>query len=130
MERAEAGVRIAEETAHSLTEIVSGISESGKLVSQISESSQEQSTAIAQVNIGIDQVAQVVQQNSATAQESAAASEEMSSQSALLRELVSQFKIKGSGQEATLPSLRTAVGLQDGSGKYEKAASRDGFGKY
>jgi methyl-accepting chemotaxis protein len=36
----------------------------------------------------------VVQQNSATAQESAAASEEMSTQSDTLRQLVSQFQLR------------------------------------
>ena len=37
---------------------------------------------------------QVVQQNSATAQDSAAASEEMSSQSDVLKQLITQFKLK------------------------------------
>jgi len=97
MEKAELGSRIAEETAASLTEIVQGINESSQIVSEIAQSSDEQSAGIAQINTGIDQVANVVQQNSATAEESAAASEEMSGQSAMLEELVAQFKLKGSG---------------------------------
>jgi methyl-accepting chemotaxis protein len=44
-----------------------------------------------------------VQQNSATAEESAAASEEMSGQSAMLDELITQFKLKGDGRKS-LPS--------------------------
>ncbi|MCL2020172.1 MAG: methyl-accepting chemotaxis protein [Oscillospiraceae bacterium] len=95
MEKAELGSRIAGETAVSFTEIASGIQESSKLVEEIAKSSKEQAVGISQVNIGIDQVAQVVQQNSATAQESAAASEEMSGQSAMLQELISQFRLKG-----------------------------------
>ncbi|MDR2533098.1 MAG: methyl-accepting chemotaxis protein [Oscillospiraceae bacterium] len=94
-EKAELGSRIASETAVSFTEIASGIQESSQLVEEIAKSSKEQAMGISQVNIGIDQVAQVVQQNSATAQESAAASEEMSGQSAMLQELISQFKLKG-----------------------------------
>ncbi|MCL2020171.1 MAG: methyl-accepting chemotaxis protein [Oscillospiraceae bacterium] len=94
MEKAELGSRIASETAVSFTEIASGIQESSQLVEEIAKSSKEQAMGISQVNIGIDQVAQVVQQNSATAQESAAASEEMSGQSAMLQELISQFKLK------------------------------------
>ena len=93
MEKAELGSRIAGETASSLTEIVSGINESNMLVTEIAKLSEEQSSGISQVNIGIDQVAQVVQQNSATAEESAAASEEMSGQSAMLEQLISQFKL-------------------------------------
>ncbi|MDR0248169.1 MAG: methyl-accepting chemotaxis protein [Oscillospiraceae bacterium] len=95
MEKAEFGSRIAGETATSLAEIVSGINESSKLVSEIASSSEAQSLGITQINTGIDQVAQVVQQNSATAEQSAAASEEMSSQSSLLEELISQFKLAG-----------------------------------
>jgi methyl-accepting chemotaxis protein len=94
MEKAELGSRIASETAVSFTEISNGIQESSNLVEEIARSSKEQATAISQVNIGIDQVAQVVQQNSATAEESAAASQEMSGQSAMLQELISQFRLK------------------------------------
>ncbi|MCL1820937.1 MAG: methyl-accepting chemotaxis protein, partial [Oscillospiraceae bacterium] len=95
MEKAELGTRIAGETAASLAEIVSGINESSQIVSEIAQSSEEQSAGITQINHGIDQVAQVVQQNSATAEESAAASEEMSGQSSILEELIAQFKLKG-----------------------------------
>jgi methyl-accepting chemotaxis protein len=94
MEKAELGSKIASETAVSFTEISSGIQESSRLVDEIAKSSKEQAVGISQVNVGIDQVAQVVQQNSATAQESAAASEEMSGQSAMLQELISQFKLR------------------------------------
>ena len=41
----------------------------------------------------------MVQQNSATAEESAAASEEMNSQSEMLRNLVGQFRLTVSGAE-------------------------------
>ncbi|MCL1849558.1 MAG: methyl-accepting chemotaxis protein [Clostridiales bacterium] len=93
MEKAEMGSRIAGETAESLKEIVDGVNESSRLVEEIAKSSEQQSLGIGQINIGIDQVAQVVQQNSATAEESAAASEEMSGQSGLLQQLISQFKL-------------------------------------
>ena len=99
--KAELGARIAEETAASLTEIVSGISESAVLINGIAKSSEEQSQGISQINIGIDQVTQVVAQNSATAEESAAASEQMSSQSIALQELISSFKLK---ETAYLPA--------------------------
>ncbi len=93
MEKADKGVQIANETAQSLSEIVSGINESSMLVGEIAAASEAQSAGLTRINSGIDQVAQVVQQNSATAQESAAASQEMSGQSAMLQELISQFKL-------------------------------------
>jgi methyl-accepting chemotaxis protein len=95
IEKAELGSRIATETATSLAEIVAGIGESNQIAGEIAESSNEQSAGITQINNGIDQVAQVVQQNSATAEESAAASQELSGQSTMLKELISQFKLKG-----------------------------------
>jgi len=93
MEKAGLGSRIAEETASSLKEIVSGINESSSLIAGIASSSEEQSQGIAHINSGIEQVAHVVQLNSATAQESAAASQEMSGQSDVLQQLISQFMI-------------------------------------
>ena len=105
IDKANLGVRIAGETAESLTAIVSGINESDRLVGEIARSSEEQSLAIDQLNIGVDQVARVVQQNSATAEQSAAASQEMSGQSDFLLQLISQFKlVTEAGRPQSLPS--------------------------
>ena len=112
MDKAELGSRIAGETAASLFEIVSGINESSQLISEIASASEEQTQGIAQINIGIDQVAQVVQQNSATAEESAAASEEMSSQSDALEQLISRFSLK------TAPKGRDALPAPGGLHHY------------
>jgi len=133
MEKANLGSRIAGETAASLTEIVSGINESAKLIGDIAKLSEEQSVGISEVNLGIDQVAQVVQQNTATAQQSAAASEEMSSQSAMLQQLISQFNLKNAedgpqvsrriGGGSTLPQPEQQDNKPSGT-------PRDSFGKY
>ena len=109
IEKAELGSRIAGETAASLAKIVSGISESNQLITEIARSSGEQSEGIMQINTGIDQVAQVVQHNSATAEESAAASEQMSGQSDILEGLLSRFRLKGEGTtRRALPIARSA----------------------
>jgi methyl-accepting chemotaxis protein len=94
VKKAEFGAKIASETAVSLSEIVSGIAESSDLVTEIARSSEEQSTAISQVNMAVEQVSEVVQRNSATAAESAAASEELTAQSVLLLENVTKFKLR------------------------------------
>jgi len=94
IEKSEFGSRIAGETAQSLQEIGTGITESNRLVAEIATASEEQSQNISQINTGINQVSQVVQQNSATAEQSAAASEEMSGQSTMLKQLITQFKLK------------------------------------
>ena len=132
MLKAEHGVKVAAETASSLTDIVNGVSESTALVTEIARASEEQSMSIPQINIGIDQVAKVVQQNSATAEESAAASEEMSSQSAVLQELISQFQLKnGSASRRYIRSgnrdAKSIMRVDD----YQDMVNDDGdFGKY
>ena len=132
IDKANLGVRIAGETAESLSEIVSGINESHQLVGEIARSSEEQTQGINHINTGIDQVAQVVQQNSATAEESAAASEEMSGQSDMLQQLIAQFKIKGDNAGLALPAApgrapkRAAI---DRTGYSVPDANND-FGKY
>ncbi len=94
-EKAILGSRIADETAVSLAEIISGVQESSTYIAEIARSSERQSSEIMQINNGIDQIAQVVQHNSATAEENAAASEEMSSQASVLRGLIAKFRLAG-----------------------------------
>jgi len=103
MEKAGLGSRIAGDTAGSLSDIVSGINESAQLINEIAKLSEEQAHGISQVNTGLDQVAQVVQQNSATAEESAAVSAEMSGQSAMLQQLIEQFKLDDERETRRLP---------------------------
>jgi methyl-accepting chemotaxis protein len=88
------GSTLAVSTAESLDRIVQDIDRINDLITLIASSSNEQATAIAEVNQGIEQVSSVVQANSATAEESAAASEELTSQAGMLREQVSAFKLK------------------------------------
>jgi len=88
------GDRIVKQVNGSLQQVAEIAQKQAATIANIQSSSAQQSGAIEQINIGIDQVAQVVQQNSATAEESAAASEEMSSQSSMLQELISQFRLK------------------------------------
>jgi len=103
IEKAELGSRIATETAASLEEIVTGINESTTIVNEIASSSDEQYQGIAQINDGVEHVAQVVQQNAATADASAAASAEMSKQSAILEDLIAQFQLRSEGKHLELP---------------------------
>jgi len=74
-------------------------------VQQIAKAAEEESEAIAQVTEGIDQISSVVQTNSATSEESAAASEELSSQAALMKELLSRFKLR---QDGFMPKAQPA----------------------
>ena len=96
----ERGTKLADATAHTLTEIVDNAKKVVVVVDNISQAASEQASAIAQVTQGIDQISSVVQTNSATAEESAAASEELSGQAQMLKNLVSQFRLKQLGGES------------------------------
>ncbi len=90
----ENGTQIADDTAQSLIHAVNDVNEMAGIIEQISEASSDQADSIAQLTVGIDQISNVVQTNSATAEESAAASEELSSQSQLMKSLVGRFQLK------------------------------------
>ena len=88
------GAKLVHHTAQNLQAVADRTQEVGVMVEQIAASAQEQTTSIQQVSTGIDQISAVVQTNSATAQQSAAASEELSSQAAVLKELMARFTLK------------------------------------
>lgn len=90
----EKGTEIASITAESLRDVVESTNEVLATVDKIASATQQQANSIAQVTQGIDQISSVVQTNSATAEESAAASEELSGQAQMLKNLVSQFKLR------------------------------------
>lgn len=94
IDKVEKGTKIANDTAKALIEIVDSIAKASVLVAEITSASNEQASAISQVDQAINQVSQVVQTNSATAEESASASEELSSQAEMMKQLVSNFKLR------------------------------------
>ncbi|MDK2562659.1 methyl-accepting chemotaxis protein [Romboutsia sedimentorum] len=90
------GSKIVDNTAESLQKIIDTTNKTIVLVYEIAKASEEQSSAIAQVTLGVDQISDVVQTNSATSEESAAASEELSGQAQMLKSLIENFKLKNS----------------------------------
>ena len=92
----ENGKQITDDTAKSLLDAVKDVNEMTGIIGQISQASSDQAYSISQITIGMNQISDVVQTNSATAEESAAASEELSSQSQLMKALVGRFKLKNS----------------------------------
>lgn len=108
------GTQIANDTAKALSGIVDEVAKAAVLIEDIAASSNEQATAISQINQAIAQVSQVVQTNSATAEESAAASEELSTQAIALHGNVSRFKLKEisqqlHGAESLSPDMLKAI---------------------
>jgi methyl-accepting chemotaxis protein len=87
------GMDIVKDTSEYLNRIMNSVSENTWILKNIATSTAEQDEAFKEINRGFGQLTNVVHQNSATAEESAAATEEMSSQTDILLELVSRFRI-------------------------------------
>ena len=87
------GSQIAEKTAESLENIVEGSKEIQSLVKNISEASEAQTEAIAQINTGLVQISSVVSANTSASVGTASASEELSSQSLILKNMIARFRL-------------------------------------
>ena len=81
----------AERAAGSLEAVVAGIKEIAEFSKDLKVMVQDQSEAMRQAEIGVNQISEVVQSNAATAQEASATSEELSAQAIILDNLVGQF---------------------------------------
>ncbi len=107
------GSQIATDTQSSLLKVVDSADKIAENMAKITESADLQAEGISQVTQGIDQISSVIQTNSATAEESAAASEELFSQSSLLKSLVGRFRLKGrSSSMASQPAVSEPAAVE------------------
>ena len=84
-----------------LSEIVEAVQNIVTLIAGIATASNDQTSALMQVDQAINQVSQVVQTNSATSEQCAAASEELSNQARNLAQLVGKYTLRNqSGSSA------------------------------
>lgn len=90
------GNSIVEQTADSLNAVTNGILSVVGIADGVRDASEQQSTAMQQLNAGIGQISSVIQNNSATAQESSATSEELSAQAETLNGLTARFTLQKS----------------------------------
>ena len=94
VEAVENSSKIADETAHSLLDIVEDSTKMTQMMVDIANASEKQSKAAENIKETILEISSVVQNNSATAEESSAASEELNGQSQILKDLVGEFVLK------------------------------------
>ena len=128
--KTEAGARIVSDMAAALDSIVASVEKSAQLVSEIAAASNEQATAIAQVNRGIEQLSAVVQTNSATSEEAAAAAEELSSQAEILKSMVEQFRLRESVTKPARPAVLKEAEQEALPAETRIHLSDNDFGKY
>lgn len=94
IQRAEHGSLIAGEMASKLESVVSGANQVMETTNRIADNSRMQVSAFSDIQEQITQISCVVQTNSEIAQESAAASEELSSQTKILKSLTDLFHVR------------------------------------
>ncbi len=114
------GSRIAEDTANSLGQIVQRSEEITNLMKNITEASEAQADAIVQIDTGVDQISAVVSKNTSTAVGFASASEELSSQSLILKNMIARFRLTEDTSASNEP-----VSFQKPSNKFEYTVIRD-----
>ncbi|EEW26786.1 methyl-accepting chemotaxis protein [Rhodobacter ferrooxidans] len=92
------GVEQVGKAGEALHNIVGSVASISTLVSNIAVGATEQSTGLAEINIGVTQLDQVTQQNAAMVEETTAASHALSQDATGLATIVSKFKV-GQGTE-------------------------------
>ncbi|OGN49186.1 MAG: chemotaxis protein [Caulobacterales bacterium RIFOXYB1_FULL_67_16] len=94
------GVNLVGETGEALSAIVERVMEIDTLMGEITASTQEQSTALNQVNTAVNQMDQVTQQNAAMVEQSTAASHNLTQDGDRLATLLARFQVTGQDQHA------------------------------
>ena len=94
IQRVEHGSMIASEMASQLEFVVSGANQVMETTTRIADDSRMQAAAVSDIQEQISQISCVVQTNSAIAEESAATSEELSSQTKMLKNLTDMFHVR------------------------------------
>ena len=86
-------VKLTEEAAGLMGNLVPEIDKSARLVQEIAAASTEQNNGASQINNAIQQLNNITQQNAAASEELATSSEELASQADQLKEMISFFKV-------------------------------------
>lgn len=116
------GVRLVNETGQALGRIVDQVARLNLLITEIAASSNEQATALGEVNSAVNQMDQVTQQNAAMVEQSTAASHALAREADELLNLVGQFRVS----EDVVRSVKVPV-IKRAPLKIEKAPVKKVF---
>jgi methyl-accepting chemotaxis protein len=90
-------VKVAEESGQLLSELVPSMKKTYDLVQEVTAASNEQTSAVTQINSAMGEVDRITQRNAAAAEELATTAEELSSQASLLRDAIAYFTLRHDG---------------------------------
>jgi methyl-accepting chemotaxis protein len=102
------GVDLVNRTGHSLAEIESQIRKVNQIIDDIVVASNEQASAIGEINASINQMDHVTQKNAAMAEETSVACRGLSEEVQTLESVVRQFSIGNTPAGASAPARRVA----------------------
>jgi methyl-accepting chemotaxis protein len=94
VEQVEAGARLVVDAGSTMSEVVASVQRVSTLVGDIAGSIQHQTQSLNEVSSAIAQLDNMTQQNAALVEESAAASESLREQAGTLAQVVSRFRLK------------------------------------
>ncbi|OAV56601.1 chemotaxis protein [Rhizobium sp. WYCCWR10014] len=103
------GVSLVGETGKALDAIVAEVQEINQHVHAIAEASREQSIGLQEINTAVNTMDQGTQQNAAMVEESTAASHNLATEAAALNNLLSQFRLTGTGGFTASAPIATAA---------------------
>jgi methyl-accepting chemotaxis protein len=103
------GVGLVGQTGDALTRIMVQIREINGVVVEIASSAAEQASGLHQVNTAVNQMDQVTQQNAAMVEQSTAAAHKLLTESNVLMDLVSRFKLSNAQGRSVTPPPRQAA---------------------
>jgi len=108
-QQVETGSALVSRTGESLASIVARVEKISQLISEIADSSIEQSNGLSEINTGINHLDRVTQQNAAHVEESTAASFNLRKESQVLSEFVTRFQLDTPTNAATVVPFSAAL---------------------
>jgi len=126
----QSSVQAAEKAGEIISKLVPEIQKSADLVQEITMASQEQTNGAEQINRALQQLDSVIQQNASASEEMASMAEELNSQSDLMHETISFFKLKETDNLNQLSSPSQGMNRSQQSIPKKLEEDSEGFEEY
>ncbi|HEX8471198.1 MAG TPA: methyl-accepting chemotaxis protein [Brevundimonas sp.] len=95
------GVDLVRQAGSNLDKIANRVVHVGSLITEMAAASQEQATALREINTAVSHMDQVTQQNAAMVEQTTAASHALAQETEVLRQSVGRFRLSGRSQSVT-----------------------------
>jgi aerotaxis receptor len=99
LEKVQAGTALTNSAGQTMGEVIESVRRVSQVMSEISDSTREQSTGIGQVNQAVIQIDDLTQQNAALVEQAAAAAGNLAQQTRCVSQAMAVFKLKGDTQQ-------------------------------